>query len=137
MTPSQLAVSTQDGATVISFTGEFDVADADRLRSLLINALGDSPCVVCDVSQATFFDSVTLGVLVLAAKTARKAGGWLRLAGPQRGTRRILRLTALDQILPIFESVGDAIVGQAQLQARSPADSSSGTALFGSKTRTG
>ncbi len=124
----KLTRSTRDALTVITFTGEFDLDDADHLRAVLVSAITDDPRMVCDVSPATFFDSVSLGVLVLAAKTAKQAGGWLRLAGPQRSTRRILRLTALDQVLPVYATVDEAILSGRDA-AGPPAD--------GEKTRTG
>lgn len=98
-----------DGAAVLVPVGEFDLACVDTLRSAFTTTLTAHPFVVLDLSEMTFADSTTLGVLVAANKQAHLQGGWVRLADPQPNVRKLLALTAIDTVLGLFESVQDAV----------------------------
>lgn len=73
----------------------------DRL-SVVMN--GDPNSVVLDLTDVTFVDSMTLGILVGSAKRARAGGGELRLVLPDAPIRRIFEVTLLDRIFPIDET---------------------------------
>ena len=50
------------------------------------------------------------------ARRARGWGAWLRLVIPDAGVRRVVRLVALNQVMPVHASV-TAAVGAATLEA--------------------
>lgn len=91
---------------VIHAEGELDVACESRLRSLIAAA---GPRVVLDLSRVTFMDASSLGVLASAGERARLAGGAVRLVGASRQVRRIVTLTELDGVLPMFDTVQEAL----------------------------
>jgi anti-sigma B factor antagonist len=62
------------------------------------------------------FDSACLDTLMRVAKRARGWGAWLRLVVPDAGVRRMVRLVALNQVMPVHASV-TAAVGAAALEA--------------------
>ena len=62
-----------------------------------------------DLTEVTFVDSMTLGVLVGGAKRARAVGGELRLVITAGPIRRILEVTLLDRVFPIDETRQDAL----------------------------
>ena len=62
------------------------------------------------------FDSACLDTLMRVARRARGWGAWLRLVIPDAGVRRVVRLVALNQVMPVHASL-TAAVGAAALEA--------------------
>jgi anti-sigma B factor antagonist len=101
-----MRMSHADGCVLAWLGGEIDVAEAAESRAFLLAALGAGrPCLVVDVTDVTFIDASGLGVLVFVAKTAARDGGWLRLVGASPLLSRILRITRLGAVLPVYDTV--------------------------------
>ena len=99
-----------EGASVVlAPTGEFDISTVDILRSELHEVLEQSHQVVLDLSATAFLDSLALGTIVSAAKKAREAGGWVRLVAPTAAVRRALKITQIDTVLGLYDTVDQAI----------------------------
>lgn len=64
-----------------------------------------------DLSALDFCDASGLGALVNTYRTAQLHGGQLRLAIPPGRVLRVLQLTGLDHVLPVFPTVRDAVAG--------------------------
>jgi anti-sigma B factor antagonist len=62
-----------------------------------------SSYVAIDLRAVSFMDSTALGVVVAAMKRARERGGEVALVGPTGSPRKVLSITALDQIMRIVE----------------------------------
>lgn len=93
-------LSDGDGA-VIRTSGRLNMVAAPKLRDLVARVVrqdGRSHIVV-DLSDTDFIDSSGLGALIAGLKTARAAGGDLRIARAQAQVLTVLELTNLDQIL--------------------------------------
>jgi anti-sigma B factor antagonist len=72
--------------------------------------MGDGcPVVVADLSGVPFIDSSGLGVLIGALRRAREAGGELRVVSGDDAVVKILRITGLDRVLPLFSSLDEAV----------------------------
>ncbi|PZF58419.1 anti-anti-sigma factor [Curtobacterium sp. MCBD17_013] len=99
-----------EGGVVLTPKGRLTVASAPKLRAVATERLeaGDQMLVV-DLSGTTFVDSSGLGALVSLLKSARQAGGDLRLVAPSEQVSMVLRLTNLDRILQPRASVEDAL----------------------------
>ena len=50
-----------------------------------------------------------LGTIVSAAKGTREKGGWLRLVAPTNAVRRALRITQIDTVLGLYDTVDQAV----------------------------
>ena len=61
--------------------------------------------VVVDLGRVDFLDSTGLGVLVGAMKRLRVAHGSFGLVCSKEPLLKIFRITALDQVFPIYPSV--------------------------------
>lgn len=93
-------LSDGDGA-VIRGKGRLDMVTAPKFRDLMTHIVrqdGRSQVVV-DLAETDFMDSSGLGALVSGLKTARAAGGDLKIACAQAQILTVLRLTNMDQIL--------------------------------------
>jgi len=114
-----LSVRRQDDYTVVTISGEVDIASAPELREQLLGLLrpGASRLVV-DLSGVTFCDASGLAVLVGVARRARLLDGAMRLAAPVPLLATVLRLTGLDSRFEIFATVPEALGAPAHLGVR-------------------
>lgn len=103
--------TTVDGDTaVIRCDGRLNMVAAPRLRDLVERTVAeDQRRIVLDLEPTVFVDSSGLGALVSGLKTARRAGGDLRIAGPGEQVQTVLGLTNLDRVLRPYASVEEAI----------------------------
>jgi len=109
----ELSLSTRSLAdhTVLEVGGEVDVYTAPRLRERLVELVeGGARSVIIDLSRVEFLDSTGLGVLVGALKRLRAAGGSLGLVCGQERLLKIFRITALDRVFSLFDTVEAATV---------------------------
>jgi len=94
-----------DAAARVVVAGEVDLASADRLREALESELGSGRPILVDLASCTFIDSVGLSVLIQAAQ---RAGRTLGIVSPSPAVRRLIELTQLESLIPVFESEADA-----------------------------
>lgn len=92
---------------MLALEGELDLSTSPDLRSALDALAADHERIAIDLRSVTFMDSTALGVIVATMKRARERGGELALVGPTGSPRKVLSITALDQILPIVDAPGD------------------------------
>ena len=98
-----------DGAhVVVTLRGELDIATAADLGAVLSEAAARNPHVIADLSDLTFIDCASLGVLVRARTRAREAGGDLVLAGARGKVLRVITLPCLAAVFPVYASVDEA-----------------------------
>ena len=92
--------------TVLDVGGEVDVYTAPRLREKLVELVeGGAKHVVVDLSRVEFLDSTGLGVLVGALKRLRNVNGTLGLVCAHERLLKIFRITALDRVFALYDSV--------------------------------
>ena len=65
--------------------------------------------IVVDLSEATFIDSTTLGVLVGGVKRLRPSGGGLALVCTDQNISKIFEITGLDRVFSIQDSRENAL----------------------------
>ena len=95
--------------TVIDVEGEVDVFTAPKLRERIIGLLGDSrQQIVVNLERVAFMDSTGLGVLVGGLKRVKEHEGVLALSGAQGTVLRVLNVTGLNAVFPMFDSVEHA-----------------------------
>ncbi len=123
-----------ESATVVEVGGEVELHSAGQLRDELVRAgASDNPCVVVDLSRVTFIDSTGLGVLVGAFKSVRERGA-LSLVCPQRSVRRVLEITGLTQVFPIFDTLEEAVASCAKMTPSSGAETGNAQDISGVQT---
>lgn len=100
-----------DTAAVIALSGDLDLATAPELRTALHEALLERRTIVVDMSDLRFLDSTGLGVLVRVHKKAKAEGGVVALSTVPRNVVKILEVTCLDRVFPVYDSVEAALAG--------------------------
>jgi anti-sigma B factor antagonist len=101
--------TTEDGVGVVTPRGRLNMVAARRLKELLSDLVtGGTNRIVVDLAETTFLDSSGLGALIAGLKTARQAGGDLRVARPTEAVAVVFALTNMDKVLRARESVEGA-----------------------------
>ena len=104
------AVEVVEGVPVVTAPEEIDIANAAGLQAALLEAAGPGRAmVVVDMSRTRFCDSAGLNALVGAARQARADGGEVRLVIVGEAVARIVALTGVDRVIPIYASLEDAL----------------------------
>jgi anti-anti-sigma factor len=97
-------------AVVIALPTEIDMANANRtgqqLRAALVPGVAT---VIADMTATRFCDSSGISMLVKAHGQAAANGTELRLAVTCTAVLRTFTLTGLDQLLPIYPSLSQAL----------------------------
>jgi anti-sigma B factor antagonist len=94
-----------DGLAIVGVVGDADLYSAPELRDRLTELLDDGARrVVVDLSETTFVDSMTLGVLLGSMKRLGTAGGRLELVVSRPDIRRIFEITMLDRVFELHET---------------------------------
>ena len=111
---ADFGVETFDGdgpVVTIAVHGQADLHTAPDLRDAMTKAIdGGANGVVVDLSDATFVDSMTLGVLLGAVKRLRPRGGKVAVVCVSPHIRRIFEITLLDRVFALHETLEAARV---------------------------
>ena len=105
----------------VTVRGEHDIYTAPALRDRLDEALDGEPTgVIVDLSAATFLDSSILGALLEARRQAlERTIGYVVCLGdtPEPGVARILEITGLVPVFPVYWSCDEALVAARSARA--------------------
>ncbi len=103
-----------DGAIVVAVAGELDLCSSHTLRETLLAAADSGAAsIVVDLSELSLIDSTGLGVLALLARRAAPAAAELVIVCPEGRVSRLLTLSGLDQVVPVYATRGAALRGEA------------------------
>ncbi len=109
MTDLDVTVVGEGTDRTIHIEGTCDLASAPKLREALIELRPpDVLHVIVEVSGLEFIDSTGLGLLLGALRRLKEAGGSLKIAGAQGAVLRVLEITDLDKVIPLFADLDAA-----------------------------
>lgn len=115
MKPVELTLneySAPSGRMVIEVGGEVDVYTAPRLREAIVSLVDNGAYhLIVDLDTVDFLDSTGLGVLVGGLKRVRAHDGAIELVCTQGKILKIFRITGLNKVFTIHESVQAADSG--------------------------
>jgi anti-sigma B factor antagonist len=110
MPDASFPVEMASGVPVVATPEEIDITNADGLRTALLEAAGHGPRgFVVDMSRTQFCDTAGIHALVLAHKRASAQGSEIRLVITGAAVLRIFAVTGLDDVLPHFASLEEAL----------------------------
>ena len=89
--------------------GEVDMFTAPKLREKLVQTVEEG-CyrIVVDLQGVSFMDSTGLGTLVGGLKRVKEHEGTLALVCTSRPVLRVLSITGLNNVFPVYDSVEQA-----------------------------
>jgi anti-anti-sigma factor len=94
---------------VVVLSGDVDVTGQVLEDVLAAEAAKDPALLLVDLSAVSFMDSWSLHVVLRAMRGRRAAGAAGGLVCPSGPVRRVLELTGAGQLVPVFESVAEAM----------------------------
>lgn len=108
-----IKVDTHDaGIAIVEFTGRLDFLATASVKRRLAEIVSDGyPRLIINLQHVSFMDSSGLTTLISGLKSARLAGGDIRIANPSEEAQTILELTKLDQVMQVYKRVEDALKG--------------------------
>jgi len=97
---------------VLAPQGKLNLVSAPAVKARVDELVrGGDVRIVVDLGGVEFIDSSGLGALIGGLKSARQAGGDVRIAAPGEQVKAVLRLTNLDRILAPHDTVEEASRG--------------------------
>jgi anti-anti-sigma factor len=109
------AAAPQPRLAVVTLPGEIDIGNDRQVQDTLTRALDDETVVlVADAGGTTFCGCSGVTALLVTHHRAAAAGAQLRVVVASPSMRRILELTAADQVLHTYPTLAAALAdGQA------------------------
>lgn len=114
MTDLDITGTDEGDFTVVRLVGDVDVSSAARLRDALARLISEpADKVLVDLTDVPFLDSTGLGVMVARLKQQRVGGGELALVMPSERLQRNFRITGLDRVFRIYDTIDEAVADDA------------------------
>lgn len=96
--------------TLIELAGEADVTGSETLHALLETETRRRPgLLVIEMSGLRFMDSAALHAILRTHLVLGKDGGRLALVSPHDTVARVLEMTEVDQLVPVYTTVAEAV----------------------------
>lgn len=104
-------IKTENGITVFKLNeSRFDSQIAGLVKAEFTILLSEGlNKLVVDMSKVEYCDSSGLSSLLLAFRIIQSQEGHIRIAAPQKSVRTLIQISQLDRILPINDSVEEAV----------------------------
>ena len=98
---------------IVTVVGDADLHSAPELRDRLTELMDEGVShLVLDLSETTFVDSMTLGVLLGCVKRLRAAEGSVEIVVPRDDIRRIFEITMLDRVFDLRTTRDQVLAGR-------------------------
>ncbi|MDP2824464.1 MAG: STAS domain-containing protein [Sulfuritalea sp.] len=106
-----VATEAKQGVRCIALDGRLDAAGVQAGEAEFNSTVAASPNVIVDLEKVPFIASIGVRMLVAAAQAQSKMGGKMVMVNPDDATRRILKTTGIDQVIPVFDNTNAALGG--------------------------
>jgi anti-sigma B factor antagonist len=98
---------------IVTVVGDADLHSAPELRDRLTDLMDEGVShLVLDLSETTFVDSMTLGVLLGCVKRLRATEGTVEIVVPRDDIRRIFEITMLDRVFDLRATRDQVLAGR-------------------------
>ncbi len=102
-------VDYQDGLVAVRLPSRVDVTNTRAFVDALQRELdADRIRIILDLEQTQAIDSTALGAIVQVFKTLKNRDGTLSLCNVGGGVRRVLAITRVDRVFPIYDDLSSA-----------------------------
>lgn len=108
--PLEIDCKVVGDARVLTLGGHITTAESQIVSENLSRLVSDSPKpIVVDMANVDIITSDGLGALIRARKASAESGGTLALSGVKGNILDVFRMTRLDKIFPLYDSVNAAL----------------------------
>lgn len=105
-----VSVSTDSTRTVVTVSGEIDLATQGQLRAQLNELIvAGKVNLVLDLSGVSFVDSTGLGALIGARRRVHAFNGSLALVIPNESVMKVFAITGLVKVFDIHDTLDAAL----------------------------
>ena len=102
-----------DDTHVVAVTGEIDLFTAPDFKHHVAEPIDAGVShVIVDLTQTTFIDSSSLGVLIGAHRRLKLRGGSLTIVCDNEAITKTFRITGLDGVFTLVPRIDDALDGE-------------------------
>ena len=124
-TAMQIERSVLQDAVVVRIEGRFEFGTRHDYKRLIGQIVQEGHRrLVLDLEGVTFVDSSALGLLLLTDQNFKLQKGHFSLVNPTGYVRQVIELANLPRVIPVYDSIGEAIAGNAEAIAlRTPTSS--------------
>jgi anti-sigma B factor antagonist len=105
------------GHVVVALRGELDLLFAPAVATALEDLAASQPRIIVNLAGLEFIDVNGMAALARGRRRARRAGGDLLLAAPQRQVRRVLTIIGQADGFALHASVAEAAASKGALRA--------------------
>ncbi len=99
-----------DDVVVLDVSGELDLYTSPALQDALRGLLTEGRTrLIVNLSETTYLDSTALRILTAARQQSQEAGGNVGLVYTQPPIDRLMTITGLKDLFPVFPSEADAL----------------------------
>jgi anti-sigma B factor antagonist len=111
----EIARRSENGIPVLVLSGRLNQASADTLHAAAMEIAGedDSKALIVDMGGVDFIASVGIRSLIRPSQALAMRGGKLAVANLNPQISEFFKLTGLDQMFRVYETVQDAAAGVA------------------------
>ncbi|MBP5233028.1 MAG: STAS domain-containing protein [Planctomycetes bacterium] len=102
-------VSEAPEAMVLAFNGRLDLNGVNQIDHCFKEKVAAAANVVVQMQEVTFLASLGMRMLMMAAKTLKGKKGKIVLIAPQEEVENALRMSGLDQLIPLVDSLDSAM----------------------------
>ena len=105
-----VAVTSHSHRTVVTVSGEIDLATQGQLRAELNElVVAGQVDLVLDLSGVTFVDSTGLGALIGTRRRVHAFHGSLALVIPNESVMKVFTITGLEKVFAIHDTLDSAL----------------------------
>lgn len=99
----------QEQIAVVTVEGSIDALTSGEVSQHLSGQVNQGyTLLLLNLSQVEYMSSAGLRAIMDGLKTSRQAGGDLRLAAPQPGVEKVLRMAGIPSIIKSYPSLSEA-----------------------------
>ena len=99
----------ENNIRLIKLVGDLDIIGVGKIETPFSGyCAGDNPRVLVDLSEVEFLASIGIRLLTLNAKSVASRGGRMVLLHPRPDVRRVLEITGIPAIIPIYDGFESA-----------------------------
>lgn len=98
---------------ILRLVGEVDAYTVGEFREAL-TGIEDVHWLIVDLAEVPFMDSAGLGALIGGIRRVREAEGDVAVVSTTAGLNRLLHTTGFDRIVPVTESLEEALTALAE-----------------------
>ena len=88
----------------ISFSGRLDLNGVNQIDQSFKEKISGAANVIVQMQDVSFLASLGMRMLMMAAKTLKAKNGKIILVSPQEEVENALRMSGLDQLIPLVDS---------------------------------